>query len=457
LNFNPELCRNESEVESKLIVQYLLPKLGYPPDTWHQEVSFGKIRLDFLAFTQRIPFKIDIRSPLGLVLEAKSPRHNLDRHVRQIRHYLTSLNIPYGLLTNGKEIRIYHKAIGAVELVFSCLGRDVDDLLDDIIQLVGRERLQSQLAPATSESTSTPITPSPQVSSMKIIAIYHNKGGVGKTTVSTNLAAALSRKGYRVLLIDIDAQANSTFATGLVKFQFDEEDDLRDRNVCNLISSADTDFINDIVRKSEYFNDPEIDIIPAHINLIDKQSDLTTIMASRTRLTAKLKQVENNYDLVIIDTPPSRDIYAEVALISADYLLIPSDLKPFANQGLPTVKEFIKSINESRNTFGKHPIKVLGVLASKISTNARFIQYTFPKQREVISKRYEMSLMDSVIYDRTALSESFNKTIMVGEVEYPDPKSIFKYAADSNSAAQGSAMEFEILADEVLTKIGIRS
>ncbi|WP_309738721.1 AAA family ATPase, partial [Chamaesiphon sp. OTE_20_metabat_361] len=259
------------------------------------------------------------------------------------------------------------------------------------------------------------------------------------------------------LLIDIDAQANSTFATGLVKFQFEEEDDLRDRNVCHLISSADTNFIHEIVRESQYFSDPEIAVIPAHINLIDRQVDLTTSMASRNRLIEKLKRVENNYDIVIIDTPPSRDIYAEVALLTADYLIIPSDLKPFANQGLPTVKNYIKAIDETRSIIGKKPIQVLGVLASKISTNARFIEYTFPKQRAVISNRYEMPLMESVIYDRTALSESFNKIVVVGDIEYPDPKSIFKYADEVKSTAQVSAMEFEVLAQEVLTKIGLVS
>jgi chromosome partitioning protein len=455
LNFNPELCRNESEVESKLIVHYLLPKLGYSPDTWHQEVKFGKIRLDFLAFTQKLPFKSNTQSPVGLVLEAKHPRKNLDKHVYQLRNYLIGLNIAYGLLTNGKELRIYHQALGSIKLIFCCAGQDIDDRSTEIIQLIGRNSLQSQLLSVQAQPIAT-IAPSPQVSSMKTIAIYHNKGGVGKTTVSTNLAAAFSRKGYRTLLIDIDAQANSTFATGLVKFQFEEEDDLRDRNICHLISSADTNFIHEIVRASQYFNNPEIDVIPAHINLIDKQSDLTTAMASRTRLLGKLKRVDNSYDLVIIDTPPSRDIYAEVALITADYLIIPSDLKPFANQGLPTVKNFIKSINENRTTFGKQPIELLGVLASKISTNARFIQYTFPKQREVIGKRYELPLMESVIYDRTALSESFNKMIVISDVEYPDPKSIFKYADEVNSSAQTSAMEFEILADEVLTKIGLK-
>ncbi len=462
MSFNPELCRNESEVESKLIVQYLLPKLGYDPDTWHQEISFGSIRLDFLVFIHQLPAKLDLKSPLGLVLEAKHPRKNLDAHVHQIRRYLSSLNICYGLLTNGKELRIYQYAFGSLQLVFQCAGREIDAKLADIIKLIGRDalserlhqRLQSQVLPSQPKVISATIPP--HLSSMKTISIYHNKGGVGKTTVSTNLAAALSKKGYKVLLIDIDAQANSTFATGLVKFEFEEDDDLRDRNICNLIASGDSDSIADVYRESQYFNDPEIHVIPAHINLIDKQSDLTTMVTSRTRLVKQLKHVEDTYDFVIIDTPPSRDIYAEVALIAADYLLIPSDLKPFANQGLPTVKDFIKKMNESREAFSRAPIELLGVLPSKISTNARYLQYTFPKQREVIERRYDMPLMESVIYDRSALSESFNKTIIVGDIEYPDPKSIFKYADEIKNAAQTSAMEFEVLADEILTKIGLK-
>ncbi len=64
LSFNPDHCRNETEVESKLIVQYLLPELGYSQEHWHQEVAFGNIRLDFLVFaTQVLPFVLDANSP----------------------------------------------------------------------------------------------------------------------------------------------------------------------------------------------------------------------------------------------------------------------------------------------------------------------------------------------------------------------------------------------------------
>lgn len=462
--FNPKLCRNESEVESKLIVQYLLPKLGYSPDNWHQEVALGSIRIDFLVFaTQKIPFVVDADSPLSVVMEAKHPNQNLNNHIRRLRHYLTSLNVRYGLIANGKEIRIYQNKRNNIQLVFQCLGQEVDTKIDEIKALIGRDSIKASYSPFTSTSIHQneriqlqPISPSSDKRhSMKILAIYHNKGGVGKTTVAVNLAAALSKKGKKVLLIDIDSQANTTFATGLIKFQFEEDDDLRERNVYHLLESGDFNFIPDIVRKSQYFNNPEIDVIPSHITLIQEQDRLNKILASRNRLVAKLKRVENEYEIVIIDTPPSRDLYAEVALIAADYLVIPSDLKPFANQGLPTVKSFVSQTNESREVMGKPPINIIGVLASKISTNSKFLQHTFPKQRSVISERYHLPLMETVIYDRTVLSECMNHYITVGELQYPDPKSVIKYADEVKTDAQKSAMEFEILANEVLTNMGV--
>jgi chromosome partitioning protein len=458
LPFNPELCRNESEVESKLIVQYLLPQLGYTPDTWHQEVAVGSIRLDFLAFAaQVIPFVLDANSPLSVVMEAKHPKQNLNNHVIRLRHYLTSLNIKYGLLTNGKEIRIYQKLQYDIQLVFQCSGKEVETKLENIKALIGRENLKKgQLVdkPEVQITEKHYNFETKRKHSMKTIAIYHNKGGVGKTTIAVNLAAALRKKGKRVLLIDIDSQANTTFATGLIKFQFDEDDDLREQNISHLLESGDFYFIQEIMRQSDYFNNPEIDVVPSHINLIDKQDKLNQIAVSRSRLISKLKIVENDYDIVVIDTPPSRDYYAEVALIASDYLIIPSDLKPFANQGLPTVKNFLKQINEYRVLIGKSPINIIGVLASKISTNAKFLQYTFPKQRSVISERYGLPLMEAVIYDRTSLSECMNNTITVGDLEYPDPKSVTKYA-ESKTNAQQSAMEFEMLAKEVLEEIGV--
>ena len=259
LLFNPELCRNESEVESKFIVQYLLPQLGYTPNTWHQEVAMGSIRLDFLAFAaQSIPFVLDANSPLSVVMEAKSPKQNLNHHVLKLRRYLTSLNVRYGLLTNGKEIRIYQKLEDEIKLVFQCDGNDVEEKIEEIRGLIGRESLKNRQF-KTELSVQVQNLEPKREHFMKTIAIYHNKGGVGKTTIAVNLAAALSNKGKKILLIDIDSQANTTFATGLIKFQFEEDDNLRDKNISHILESAEFDFIPEIMQQSNYFNNPEID------------------------------------------------------------------------------------------------------------------------------------------------------------------------------------------------------
>ncbi|MBD2424824.1 AAA family ATPase [Phormidium sp. FACHB-1136] len=285
---------------------------------------------------------------------------------------------------------------------------------------------------------------------MQTIAIYHNKGGVGKTTTAINLAAAFRKMGQRVLLIDLDSQANSSFGTGLVKFQFEEEDDLVGRNVYQLLESVDFNFIPDLVRKSSGFNQPEIDVIPAHISLIEKQSKLSAFVNTRWRLDKKIQQVKDDYDIVILDAPPARDLYAEIALIAADYLIIPSDMKPFANQGLNNVKSFISEVNETRSAIDKSPLEVLGVLASKILPNTRYLTHTFPRQRDSVINRYGFPILETIIYERVSLAHCVNQTISVGMFDIPNPTSIFEF-----DEACESAKEFRSLAQEVMNKLGV--
>lgn len=498
--FNPEKCRNETEVESKFVVQYLLPALDYTPETWNQEVSVGSIRLDFLVFAAKImPITLGENSPLSLIVEAKSPKQNLNPHISKLKRYLTHLCIPYGLLTNGKDFRIFERKGLDIELVFRCKGSEIESKLPEIKSIIGREEIwqrrfgtQSLSEPSgvetsaeqnniqdrgISEETATiattkistseskndamgkakliqPIAEAnnvqekPGESRMKTIAVYHNKGGVGKTTTVVNLAAALSKQGKKVLVIDLDSQANTTFAVGLVKFDDEVHDTLKESNVLHLLSSEEFFPIKKIARPASFCS-PVVDVVPSHIDLMGAESDLNSLDYSRMILIQKLREVEADYDITLIDTPPSLNLYARVALIAADYLIIPSDLKPFANQGLNNVKGLIKDVNGFRKIIGKKPIELLGILATKVSTNYKFQQSTLPKRMQAVMERYGFDVMESIIFERDDLAKSSEVTKIVGEMEIPDPRSILDFKPQSEAA-----QEFNNLAQEVLRKIG---
>lgn len=447
--FNPENCRNESEVESKFIVHYLLPLLGYSPQSWQQEVTFGSIRLDFLAIAADL---LGYKNQLQLILEAKHPRQNLDNHLRKFRRYLTSLNVCYGLLTNGRVLRVYEQVDGELELLLQIAGHAVPNYLEEIKNLIGYEALRLKLQQSTELKPAWSISQTFQAEhnveqTMKTIAVYHNKGGVGKTTTVVNLAAALSKKGKRVLVIDLDSQANTTFAAGLVKFQDEVSDTIKDCYVYHVILEKNKYPVSEVVRKSS-FTSPEFDVLPSHIQLMEHERELVDVAPALYRLISKLQSVRDNYDVVLIDTPPSLNLYARIALVTADYLIIPSDLKPFANEGLKNVRSFIDEINEVKGAIMKDPLKILGVLPSKVLTSDRFVRYTLPRMEALVKERYGFPLLKSRIFERRDVSAAIERTVEVGDLDIPDPLSILDHKADSPSAG-----EFEQLANEVLSLI----
>jgi len=424
--FDPDFCHNEREVESKLIISYLLPALGYPINSWRQEIKFNRFRLDFLAEPSQ--------TKNGVVIEAKHPDKNLNDHLAQLKGYMIDLHLTYGLLTNGKEIRIYKQTGNTIHLVFHCFAYGIENKIDEIRALIGRETL------ANSSNTDV---------NMKIIAVYHNKGGVGKTTTVVNLAATFSKAGKKVLIIDLDSQANTTFATGLVNFGDEEKDNLKDNYIYHLLKSRKSFSISDVARSSRFCSHA-IDVIPSHILLMKKEKELNEYKYVQGILIKKLEVVKDKYDIVLIDTPPSLNLYAGLALITADYLLIPSDLKPFATEGLDNVREFIEENNEFREMTNRPPIQILGVLPTKISTNVKFVKSTLQKRMALIKQRYQFEVMDSIIFERDDLAKCTEQTLEVGELEVADPRSIHDFKSHSKSVN-----EFQELAQEIMQKIGL--
>ncbi|ARV61082.1 hypothetical protein BZZ01_22870 [Nostocales cyanobacterium HT-58-2] len=284
---------------------------------------------------------------------------------------------------------------------------------------------------------------------MKVLAVYHNKGGVGKTTTVINLAAALSKKNKRVLVIDLDSQANTTFAAGLVKFQDEIHDNLKDNYIYQVIASRKDYSISDVARKSDFTN-PPFYVVPSHIDLMEHEQELIQQPQALTRLLKKLDDVRKQYDVVLIDTPPSLNLYARIALITADYLLIPSDLRPFANEGLRNVRRFVNGVNEFRDSIKKEPIEILGVIASKLGTATKFREYTLPRMIEIVEQQYGFSVLDSKIFERRETSKAIERLKEVGDLLIPDPISIL----DDDPKSQ-AAEEFEKLAQEVIQLVHI--
>ncbi len=454
LDFDPGLCRNESEVEGKFIISYLLPALGFSPHTWYQQVALGKSRLDFFIFTAKYnPFMSDRKCfQFSFVIEAKHPKENLNRHISQLKNYLTVLNVRYGILTNGKELRIYENTEGKAINIFECKCPETPKHISQIKSLINISELikvSRKPARAVPKLRHKNFSRKGRISMNKKIAVYHNKGGVGKTTVVTNLAAALSRKGKKILVIDLDSQANTTFATGLIKFSEEKGDDIKDNNILKIMRRVSSAHIQEVIKKSQ-FNTPEVDIIPSHIQLLEKEYELVMERNAELLFSDNLKFIEDQYDVILIDTPPSLNLYARTALVVADYLIIPSDLKPFANQGLPNVKKFIESTNETRRHIGKEPVNVLGILPSKVPNYSKFVIHTLPGRMERVKAEYGIDIMDTCIFQREILAQCTDNHERTDTDIIPNPKSVFDFKPNSPSAK-----EFESLADEIMKKCGL--
>jgi chromosome partitioning protein len=171
----------------------------------------------------------------------------------------------------------------------------------------------------------------------RILAVVNQKGGVGKTTTTVNLAAALAQAGKRVLLVDLDPQGNATMGSGVDKRA-------ATRTVYHVLLGLGE--LTGIRTRSERGG---YDVVPANRDLAGAEVELVELPARETRLKAALERVAGEYDYILIDCPPSLSLLTVNALAAAQRVLIPMQCEYYALEGLSDLVGTIKRVRANLN------------------------------------------------------------------------------------------------------------
>src|SRR6187551_2929532 len=282
--------------------------------------------------------------------------------------------------------------------------------------------LGAELGPAdpTAYTTRKPIPePMPRETHgpARIIAMCNQKGGVGKTTTTINLGAALAEYGRKVLLVDFDPQGSLSVGLGVNPYDID-------KSVYDLIMTRDVT-LDDVVLKS---NVPGLDIVPSNIDLSAAEVQLVTEVAREQVLTRALAPAVAEYDFIIIDCQPSLGLLTVNALTAANGVIVPMEAEFFALRGVAMLVETIQKVQDRLNP----GLEIDGLVATMF--DARTVH-----SREVVARLVE-AFEDKVFHTAISRTVRFPETTVAGE-----PITTF-------ATSSGGAYSYRQLAKEVLAR-----
>ncbi|MCF6307863.1 MAG: AAA family ATPase [Flavobacteriaceae bacterium] len=228
----------------------------------------------------------------------------------------------------------------------------------------------------------------------KIIAIANQKGGVGKTTTTVNLAASLGVLEKKVLLIDADPQANASSSLGI-------DVDAVEKGTYRILEHSVK--AKDAIVAS---NSPNVDIIPAHIDLVAIEIELVDKKNRESMLKQAIISLKDKYDYILIDCAPSLGLLTLNALTAADSVMIPIQCEYFALEGLGKLLNTIKSIQKTHNP----ELDIEGMLLTMYDSRLRLSNQVV----EEVKKHFDKMVFKTIIQRNVRLGEapSFGESII---------------------------------------------